>query len=210
MHKIGLTGGICSGKTFVLDIFKNLGCYTLSADKIAKEIIFSENSEILGKIIEVFGENIYSEEDGLDKELFSKKLFEDIQKRNFINNFIHPLVTNERNKIYKDLDKAGIKGFFVYESALIVEAGTYKTFDKIIVTYTSPEEQLRRLIERDSIDKERAEKMIKAQFPLSEKLKVADYTIDTSGKKEDAAYRALETFYLMEKSFIKNSNGEKK
>ena len=64
-------------------------------------------------------------------------------------------------------------------------------------------------MERDSIDMNRAVNMIKSQFPLSEKLKVADYTIDTSGSREDAAHRALETFYLMEKSFSKNINGDK-
>jgi len=210
VHKIGLTGGICSGKTFVLNIFKELGCYTLSADKIAKDIIFSENSEILEKIKEVFGNNIYSKENGLDKELFSKTLFEDMEKRSFINNFIHPLVKKERNKIYDELNKADKDGFFIYESALLVEAGTYKSFDKIIVTYTGKEEQLNRLMERDNIDRELAETMIKSQFPLSEKLKVADYTIDTTGSKEDASRRALETFYLMEKSFKKNINGDKK
>ncbi len=207
MIKIGLTGGICTGKTFVLDLFKELGCYTLSADKIAKDIIFSENFEILEKIKSVFGEDIYSEENGLDKERFSKSLFEDTKKREFINNFIHPLVAKERDKVYNDLNKAGIKGFFVYESALLVEAGIFKNFDKIIVTYTSSDEQLKRLMERDRIEPEMAEKMIKAQFPLSEKLKVADFTIDTTGTMEEAKRRALETYYLLKNSFKKDNNG---
>jgi len=205
--KIGLTGGICTGKTFVLDLFKELGCYTLSADKIAKDIIFSENFEILEKIKSVFGEDIYSEENGLDKERFSKSLFEDTKKREFINNFIHPLVAKERDKVYNDLNKAGIKGFFVYESALLVEAGIFKNFDKIIVTYTSSDEQLKRLMERDRIEPEMAEKMVKAQFPLSEKLKVADFTIDTTGTMEEAKRRALETYYLLKNSFKKDNNG---
>ena len=207
MIKIGLTGGICTGKTFVLDLFKELGCYTLSADKIAKDIIFSENFEILKKIKSVFGEDIYSEENGLDKERFSKSLFEDTKKREFINNFIHPLVAKERDKVYNDLNKAGIKGFFVYESALLVEAGIFKNFDKIIVTYTSSDEQLKRLMERDRIEPEMAEKMIKAQFPLREKLKVADFTIDTTGTMEEAKRRALETYYLLKNSFKKDNNG---
>jgi len=204
MYKIGLTGGICTGKTYVLNVLAEVGCYTAKADIIAKNIIFSGDSEISSKIIEVFGEDIYDKESGLNKDKFSKLLFEDPEKRNFINNFIHPLVTKERDKMYKDLEKAKIKGYFVYESALLVESGTYKSFDKIIVTYTNPEEQMRRLIERDNIEKEEAEKRIKAQFPISEKLKVADYSIDTSGSHDTTRKNTLETLHLLKKSFEEN------
>jgi dephospho-CoA kinase len=82
-----------------------------------------------------------------------------------------------------------------------VESGNYKDFNKIIVVYTSQEEQVRRLMERDGITKEDAENRIKAQFPLNEKLKVAHYTIDTTGSFEEAKNKTLETFHLMKKDF---------
>ncbi|MEN8154620.1 MAG: dephospho-CoA kinase [Acidobacteriota bacterium] len=201
MYKIGLTGGICTGKTFVLNVLKELNCYTMKADVVAKEIIFSDDSEISDQIIKVFGSDIYDKDSGLNKEKFSKIIFEDVEKRDFINNFIHPLVTKERDKVFNDLVKAKIEGFFIYESALLVESGTYKNFDKILVTYTNYDEQIKRLTERDSIDIERAEKMIKAQFPLSEKLKVADFTIDTTGTLENSRTKTLETFHLLKKHF---------
>lgn len=204
MYKIGLTGGICTGKTYVLNILEEVGCYTAKADIIAKNIIFSGDSEISSKIVDVFGEDIYDKDSGLNKEKFSKLLFEDPEKRNFINNFIHPLVAADRDKMYNDLKKAKINGFFIYESALLVESGTYKSFDKIIVTYTNPEEQSKRLTERDSIGKEEAKERIRAQFPISEKLKVADYSIDTSGSHEATRKNTLETFYLLKKSFEEN------
>ncbi len=204
MYKIGLTGGICTGKTYVLKVLEEVGCYTAKADIIAKNIIFSENSEISSKIVEVFGKDIYDKDSGLNKEKFSKLLFEDPEKRNFINNFIHPLVTIERDKMYKDLEKAKIEGYFVYESALLVESGTYKSFDKIIVTYTNPEEQMKRLTERDNIKEEEAGKRIRAQFPISEKLKVADYSIDTTGSFETTRKNTLETFHLLKKNFEEN------
>lgn len=204
MYKIGLTGGICTGKTYVLNVLEEVGCYTAKADIIAKNIIFSGDSEISSKIIKVFGEDIYDKDSGLNKEKFSKLLFEDPDKRNFINNFIHPLVAAERDKMYKELKKAKIEGYFIYESALLVESGTYKSFDKIIVTYTNPEEQRKRLTERDSIGEEEAKERIRAQFPVSEKLKVADYSIDTSGSHEVTRKNTLETFYLLKKSFEEN------
>jgi dephospho-CoA kinase len=199
MYKIGLTGGICTGKTFVLNIFKELDCYTIRADDIAKNLIFSSNSKILKEIIKVFGEGIYDEKSGLKKEEFTKILFEDMEKRNFINNMVHPLVKTERDNIIQGLEKSNVYDFFVYESALLVESGTYKDFDKIMIAYTTPEEQVRRLMKRDGISIEEAEARIKAQFPLSEKLKVANYTIDTTGTFEEAKAKTLESFHLMKK-----------
>ena len=201
MIKIGLTGGICTGKSFILNIFKELDCYTIRADEIAKKIIFSNKPEIIGKIVEVFGDEIYDPKTGIKKEAFTRILFEDADKRNFINNFIHPLVVAERDNIIADLEESKIYDFFIYESALLVESGNYKDFQKIIVVYTSQEEQVKRLMERDGITKEDAENRIKAQFPLNEKLKVAHYTIDTTGSFEDAKNKTLETFHLMKKDF---------
>lgn len=201
MYKIGLTGGICTGKTFVLNILEELGCYTIRADDIAREIIFSPDSPVLQQIKEKFGEDIYDEKRGIKKEQFNQLLFDDSEKRNFINKIVHPLVAAEREKKFKDIQQTEIYPFFIYESALLVEAGSYKDFDKIIVVYASQEEQMKRLINRDRIGTEEAEKKIKSQFPLSEKLKVAHYTIDTTGTFENAKAKTLESYYLMKKDF---------
>ncbi len=201
MIRIGLTGGICTGKSFILDIFSELGCYTIRADEIAKKIIFSNKPGIVEKIAAVFGDEIYDPKTGIKKETFTRILFEDADKRNFINNFIHPLVKAERDNIIADLEESNIYDFFIYEPALLVESGIYKDFQKIIVVYTSQEEQVTRLMQRDGITKEDAENRIKAQFPLSEKLKVAHYTIDTTGSFEDAKNKTLETFHLLKKDF---------
>lgn len=199
MYKIGLTGGICAGKTFVLSIFKELECYTLRADDIARNIIFAGNSGIRQKIIDTFGEEIYDEKAGIKKDEFTRILFEDEEKRTFINNLVHPQVKTERETLIKNLEASGVYDLFIYESALLVESGIYKDFDKVVVVYTTPEEQVKRLMERDGISIEDAESRIKAQFPLSEKLKVAHYTIDTTGSFENAKAKTLETFHLMKK-----------
>ncbi len=202
MFKIGLTGGICSGKTFILNIFKELECYTVRADDIAKKILFSNDAQLVDEVKKVFGESVYNEKEGLIKEEFSRLMFESAEKRNFVNNLVHPLVKAERGNIIESLDESEIYDFFVYESALLVESGIYKDFDKIIVVYTNGEEQMRRLMERDNITTEAAEARIKAQFPLSEKLKVANYAIDTTGSFESAYTKALETFHLIKKELM--------
>jgi dephospho-CoA kinase len=200
MHKIGLTGGICTGKTFILNIFKELNCYTVKADDIAKSIIFSNKPKVVKRIVEVFGESVHDPVNGIKKEEFSRMLFEDEEKRSFISKYIHPLVAEERKNILNDL-KHSEYDFFIYESALLVESGIYKEFDKIIVVYTSHEEQCKRLMERDGISDEDADARIKSQFPLSEKLKVANYTIDTTGSFKNTKIKTLETYHLMKKDF---------
>jgi dephospho-CoA kinase len=201
MHRIGLTGGICTGKSLVLDIFKELGAYTVKADKIAKNLIFSKDSPIFLEIIKVFGNQITNADNEINTDSFAKILFEDSEKRDFINNIVQPYVIKERDKIYQSLKEKKLYDFFIYESALLVEAGTYKDFEKIIVVYTTPGEQIKRLIDRDNIDREFAEKKIKSQYPLSEKLKVANYIIDTTGSFENSKTQTLETFHLMKKDF---------
>jgi dephospho-CoA kinase len=201
MHSIGLTGGFCSGKTFVLKVLEEQGCYTMRADELAKNIIFSKDSPVLQEIRSTFGPEIYDPEKGLDKEKFSEILFEDHEKRNFINGIVHPLVSEERKSKIRAIADTKIYDFLIYESALLLESGIYNEFEKIIVVYTSPAEQLQRAMARDRLSRDEAEKRIQSQFPLKEKLKVANYTIDSSGPFAKTRANTMEVFHLLKKDF---------
>ncbi len=201
MHLIGLTGGFCSGKSFVLKVLEEQGCYTLRADDLAKAIIQADDSPVLPEIISVFGPDIFSKDRGLNREKFSALLFEDPEKRNFVNSIVHPLVGEERRKKMRAIETTGIYDFFIYESALLVESGISKEFEKIIVVYAAPEIQIARAQARDQMSALEAEKRIQAQFPLKEKLKVANYTIDSSGTFENTRANTMEVFYLLKKDF---------
>ena len=91
--------------------------------------------------------------------------------------------------------------FLIYESALLLESGIYKEFEKIIVVYSSPAVQLRRAMERDKLTRADAQKRIRSQFPLREKLKVANYTIDSGGTFENTRANTMEVFHLLKKDF---------
>jgi dephospho-CoA kinase len=201
MHAIGLTGSFCSGKTFVLKVLEEQGCYTMRADDLAKSIIFSQDSPVLQEIIAAFGPGIYDHEKGLDKEKFSQLLFEDHKKRNVINTIVHPLVGEERQKKIRAIEATRIYDFLIYESALLLESGIYKEFEKIIVVYSSPAVQLRRAMERDKLTRTEAQKRIQSQFPLREKLKVANYAIDSGGTFENTRANTMEVFHLLKKDF---------
>lgn len=199
MFHIGLTGGICTGKSRVLSIFEELGCYTFQADELAKKIIFSQGSKAADQIISLCGKGACEPNGTLNREKFARLLFEDAETRNAINHIVHPLVIKERVNKIREVERMNIYDFFIYESALLVESGTFRDFEKIIVVYTSTEEQIKRAMERDGISRELAEKRIHAQFPLKEKLKVADYTIDSSAGFETTRINTLEVFHLMKR-----------
>jgi len=201
MHAIGLTGGFCSGKTFVLKVLEEQGCYTMRADELAKNIIFSKDSPVLQEIISAFGPEIYDRKRGLDKEKFSAMLFEDHEKRDFVNSIVHPLVSEERKNKIRAIAETKICDFLIYESALLLESGIYNEFEKIIVVYASAAEQVRRAMARDKLARAEAEKRIQSQFPLKEKLKVANYIIDSSGSFAKTRANTMEVFYLLKKDF---------
>jgi dephospho-CoA kinase len=201
VHIIGLTGGFCCGKSFVLKVLEEQGCYTMRADDLAKNIIFAKGSPVLQEIIAAIGPEICDRENGLDKEKFSARLFEDHEMRNFINRIVHPLVSEERKSKIRAIAETKIYDFLIYESALLVESGIHKEFEKIIVVYTSAAEQIRRAMTRDKLSRPEAQKRIQSQFPLKEKLKVANYTIDSGGTCENTRANTMEVFHLLKKDF---------
>jgi dephospho-CoA kinase len=201
VHLIGLTGGFCCGKSFVLKVLEEQGCYTMRADDQAKAIIAAKDSPVLKEIVAVFGPEIYDRKKGLNKEKFSAMLFEDQGKRDFVNTIVHPLVSAERRKKIRAIEATRIYDFFVYESALLVESGIYKEFEKVIVVYSAPEMQIARAEARDKLSRLETEKRIQSQFPLKEKLKVANYTIDSGGSCENTRANTMEVFYLLKKDF---------
>jgi dephospho-CoA kinase len=201
VHIVGLTGGFCCGKSFVLKVLEEQGCYTMRADDLAKTIIAAKDSPVLAEIIAVFGPEIYDRKKGLNKEKFSAMLFEDQGKRDFVNTIVHPLVSAERREKIRTIEATRIYDFFIYESALLVESGIYKEFEKIIVVYTAPGIQVARAKSRDKLSRPETEKRIQSQFPLKEKLKVANYTIDSSGSCENTRTNTMEVFHLLKRDF---------
>lgn len=206
MIKIGLTGGICSGKTLVLSFFKQLGAYTVKADELSKNILFGDDLELRRQIFMAIGLDPKKVHDPLSPKQLADVLFSNPEKRLLVNGIVHPRVKDERNKLVAELEKSKKQQLFFYESALLAEAGTYRDFDRILVVYCNPDIQLERLMIRDNINKSEAEKKIRSQLPLSEKLKIAHYTIDTSGSIDKTYALTLETYSLILRDFNLSSN----
>lgn len=176
---VALTGGIAVGKSVVTKVLKELGCFIHQADKIAHQLIAPEKPA-WKKIVDHFGSKILSQDNTINRFKLGAIVFSDEKERIFLNKLLHPLVFEKKKEIINKLKKEGEFKIFVSEAALTLESGYADLFDKIVVVYCKKDVQIERLMERDQISKNEAIKKIKSQMPPEEKLKFANYIIDTS------------------------------
>jgi dephospho-CoA kinase len=176
---VGLTGGIATGKSTVARLLSDLGVVVIDADRLAREIV-EPGEPALQEIVDAFGEEVLSEEGTLDRAHLGARIFADPDARKRLEAITHPRIARE---MFHRAEKARQQGhpFVVYDAALLVETGTHRLLDSLIVVDCSEESQLHRLLHRDDLSPEAARHRIDSQMPLSEKRAVADYVIDNDG-----------------------------
>ena len=172
MKIVGLTGGIGSGKSTVLNEFKDLGIKTYSADNAAKNLINSDRA-LIDSIKKVFGNNIYKK-NKLDTKQLSKIVFQDSDKLEVLNSIIHPAVLNDFDSFVRANDEI----YIVKEVAIIFETKSEKTYDKIILVRAPLEERIQRVLLRDDTTIDEVTKRIKNQINDSSIINKCDYIID--------------------------------
>ena len=193
MLKVGLTGSIAVGKSFVCDCFRELGCHVLDADKTAREVV-EPGTEGLLQIVREFGSNVLQSNGELDRKKLGVIVFADQEKRNLLNSIVHPLVIESQDHWINTCEENDPDKIAIVDAALIIESGGYKRFDIIIVVWCAPAIQLTRLMERDNLS-ERDEKLrIDSQMSQEKKKRFADHLIDTSGGFEDTRRQAVNVF----------------
>jgi dephospho-CoA kinase len=184
MLTIGITGGIASGKSTVSMEFEKLGGVIIDADQIARELI-SPHKPLWRKIIAYFGEEIQKADLTIDRFKLGEKVFSDEAERAALNRMIHPEIKREIDRRLKEIGKEHPDALVFVDAALLIETGIFKTMDKVIVVSINRRNQRRRLMDRDGFSVEGAKRRIRAQVPLREKRKYADYVINTDGSREE-------------------------
>jgi dephospho-CoA kinase len=180
MLKVGLTGSIAVGKSHVLSMLAELGCHVIDADQIAREVV-KPGSEGLAAVTAYFGVAIQKADGELDREKLGSIVFGDEAKRKQLNSILHPLIIARQDEQVQAFERHDPQGVAVIDAALMIESGGYQRLDKLVVVHCDPDIQLQRLMKRDGLSRESAEKRINAQMPQAEKIKYGDYLIDTSG-----------------------------
>ena len=173
MKVIGLTGGIGSGKSSVLEIFKKIGISTYNADESAKKLI-SSDKKIIYSIKQLFGEDIYVENE-LNSKLVSKVVFNDKEKLKSLNSIIHPAVAIDfDNFCFKHRDES----YIVKEAAIIFETKTENLFNKIIYVKAPKEIRIDRVMQRDNLSRDDVLNRMQNQINETSIIDKCDFIID--------------------------------
>jgi dephospho-CoA kinase len=203
MLRVGLTGSIGVGKSFVASIFVELGCHVLDADQTAREVVMPGTAG-LKALNEAFGEKILNADGTLDRKRLGLVVFNDESQRQRLNQILHPFIIARQDEIMREWETKDPNGIGIVDAALMIESGGYRRFDKLIVVHCRPEVQLERLMLRDKLSREEALRRINSQMPQEEKQKFADYLIDTSDGFDLTRAQTVRVHESLIKSAAKN------
>jgi dephospho-CoA kinase len=184
MLKVGLTGGIASGKSTVSRIFARFGAKVLDADEVAREVLLP-GQPAWTRLRQAFGHEFFHPDGTVKRKQLRKLVFAHPEKRNQLNSIVHPEVMKEINRRSEILSSSVQTEVLLVDVPLLLEVGVANRFDKIVVVYVSENVQINRLLQRDGISEEEAKQALKVQIALSKKVEQADYVIDNSGTLEE-------------------------
>jgi len=179
MKKIGITGGIGSGKTTVCEIFKLLGVPVFHADDEAKNLQ-NNDLHIMELLIKLFGKHIYFPDGMLDRKKLAGLIFNDSDALAKVNSIIHPAV---RKSFLKWTDNHQDADYILYEAAILLESGYASDFDRTILVFADEKVRIERVIKRDHISEELVKQRINNQMPEAKKIKMVDFIIENSNEK---------------------------
>lgn len=194
MLRVGLTGGIASGKSTVASMLRDADCLVLEADPLGHEML-EPGQASYDEIVREFGEEILDADEKVDRTKLGAIVFSDSTKRAQLNRILHPRILDVVRRWFTALERPGGPDFAFVEAALIIEAGFQKELDRVIVCWCRPDQQIERLLER-GLSREQAQLRLAAQMPIDEKRRLADDVIDCSGLVEDTARQVA---HLLEK-----------
>lgn len=198
MLKVGLTGGIATGKSFVLSVLSELGCEVMDADQTAREVV-EPGQPAFEEIFAHFGSEVVGADGRLDRPKLGAIVFNDPAQREKLNSIVHPKVFEAQARWMAEVEARNPQAVVIIDAALMIETGSYRRFDKVVVVYCEPELQLQRLMARNNMTQEEATARISSQMPSAEKLKFADFSINTSQGFEDTRRQTVSLYEQLRK-----------
>ncbi len=196
MLKVGLTGGLATGKSFVGKALASLGCELVQADAIGREVM-RPGGEAFDPILREFGRGILAPEGVIDRKRLAGIVFENPERLEALNRLVHPPVIRRQERIMAEIARRNPNAIVVWEAAVMIEAGTHGNMDRVLVVVCSEAQQVERAVARGGLTREQALARIRRQMPLEEKRKFAHYIIDTSGSEAETLRRVEEVYNLL-------------
>jgi dephospho-CoA kinase len=207
MLRVGLTGGIASGKSTVGRMFIELGCQLLDSDQLTHQLQ-EPGQAVHDAVVREFGTQILAQDGRINRRVLAEIVFKDPEARQKLNSLVHPAVIQRQKEWLEEMNAKDPAAVSIVDAALMIEVGTYKNYDKIVVVTCSPEIQRQRLLERSGLTDEQINARIRAQMPLAEKVKYADFVIDNSRDLADTR-RQVEEVNSRLREFVSNTSGNR-
>ena len=184
MLRVGLTGGLATGKSFVGAVLEELGCRVLKADELGHAVL-EPGGVAYAPVVERFGREILDDAGRIERKQLAAIVFNDTGKLQLLNSFVHPAVVEREEAWMQQVEDADPSAIVVVEAAILIETGSYRRFHKLVLALCSEAQQIERAMARDGTPRELVIERLRRQMPLEEKRKFADYVIDTSGTTDD-------------------------
>jgi dephospho-CoA kinase len=185
MLRVGLTGGLATGKSHVGAYLVEMGCHLLKADELGHRAM-EPGGGAFDDVVRAFGPAILNQAGGIDRRALGAIVFADPKSLALLNSIVHPLVIRTEETWYEQLERTDPDGIGIVEAAILIETGSYKRFDRIILTVCEREQQIVRAMRRDKMSRQEIETRLSRQMDLDEKRKYADFVVDTSGDRQAA------------------------
>ena len=182
MLRVGLTGGIASGKSTVAAMLRDSDCQVLELDALGHEML-EAGQPAYDEVVAEFGINVLDAAGNVDRGKLGTVVFADPEKRIRLNQILHPRILDVARQWFAALDRPGGPQIAFAEAALIVESGFHKELDRLVVCWCTPEQQMQRLQER-GLSEQEGRQRIASQMSMDEKRSYADVVIDCSGSLE--------------------------
>ena len=181
---IGLTGGVATGKSTVGRELSRLGCRVLRADDLGHAVLL-QGGEAYETVLQAFGPEILSADGQIDRQRLAAIVFHDETKLKLLNSLVHPAVFSREEAWMHQVEDVEPCALAVVEAAILIETGSFRRFDKLVLAVCEEEQQIERAMARDGTTREDVLVRIRRQMPLMDKKRFADYVIDTSRTMDD-------------------------
>lgn len=193
MLRVGLTGGLATGKSHVGEYLAGMGCHLIKADELGHQAL-ERGGGAFEEVVQAFGPQIQDQSGAIDRRALGEIVFENPAQLNLLNSIVHPVVIGAEQRWFEELEREDPNGIGIVEAAILIETGSYRRFQKIILTVCDREQQIERAMRRDRLSRQEIEARLSRQMSLDEKRKYADYIVDTSGDRQSTLIQARRVY----------------
>ena len=198
MMRVGLTGGLASGKSFVGKLLAELGCHVLEADKLGHQVL-EPAGPAYAPVLQTFGPQILDPQDRIDRKKLGALVFAHPHQLEKLNRIVHPLVFQLQEEWFGQVAQSDPQAIAVVEAAIMIEIGSYRRYDQLILAHCSERQQIERAMARDHATEQAIKDRLARQMPIEEKKRFANFLVDTSGTTDQTRHQVKAVYDALRK-----------